>query len=327
MIVFVCPSKGKSCGIARYTSYVEHFLRRAGIDCVTVPTMAAVLALGKDLLSRIRAVIVQHEYGLFDGDVNRALWAGESTGQLVSRIGKVVRRGIPVVVLMHTVDYLHPRLDRRTRAIAASDATVMTLNPLCAERLGWPFFEHGIPLFVAQGCAAAVDEDEPRLMHFGFLSGMKRADLLFEIAETLRLPLDVNFSTTDRQQIEALQRRVRSSSLPHRVTHGFMDEAAMIARWRGRRGVFVSPQAELNGYYATSGSTRFAMNFGVPIVCTGWLQHLGLDSIDCVPTGDLALQVKLSLAAFEARRAAIAEEAEAKSIGSVYGTLIAGLAA
>lgn len=327
MIVFVCPSKGKNCGIARYTSYVEHFLRASGVDCVTVQTMAAVLALGRELLSRIKAVIVQHEYGLFDGDVNRALWAGESTGKLVSRINKVVGLGVPVVVLMHTVDYLNPRLDRRTRAIAASDARVMTLNPLCAERLGWPFFEHGIPLFVPGGGTAADEDEPPHLMHFGFLSGMKRVNLLFEIAETLRLPLDVNLSSNDRQQLEAVQRHVRSSSLPHRVTHAFMDEATMIARWRGRRGVFISPQAELRGYYATSGSTRFAMNFGLPIVCTGRLQHMGLDSIDCVPTEDLALQVKLSLAEFETKRAAIAEEAEAKSIARVYGALIADLAA
>lgn len=325
MIVLVCPSKGKNCGIARYTSYVEHFLRQAGIACLTVPKMSAVLGLGPELLPRVRCVIVQHEYGLFDGDVNPRLWAGETTGKLVSRIGKLRQRGVPTFVLMHTVDYVRRHLDRRTRQIGASDATVLALNPLCAERLGWGFLEHGIPLFRSPSAAPASDDARPHLMHFGLLSSLKRTSMLFQAAEDLGLPLDMNLAGGNRQLIEAAQEHVRASSLPHIVTHGFMDEAAMIARWSGRPGVFVNPQSELNGYYATSGSTRFAMNFGCPIVCTGHLQHLGLTSIDCVPPADLSLQIELSLAAHAEKRAAVAREADQKSITRVYQQLLATL--
>lgn len=323
MIIFVCPSKGKSCGIARYTSYVEHFLREDGVPCITVPTVAAVLALGKEYLARVKAVVVQHEYGLFDGDVNRKLWAGESTGVLVKRMRKIMRRGVPIVVLMHTVDYLHPKLAYRTSIIARSGAKVMALNPLGAERLGWPFLEHGVPLFRTHRPVADVP---PHLMHFGFLSGLKRTKMLFEIAEQLKMPLDINLSGGDARQVEDVRRSMRIASLPHRVTFGFMDEASMIGRWADRRGVFLNPQADLQGYFATSGSTRFAMNFGIPIVCTGYLQHLGLNSVDCVPTQDLALQVAVSLDDFDAKRAGVIQESNEKSIARVYRDLLAGLA-
>ena len=63
-VVLVCPSVGKTCGIAEYNRHIQDSFIKNDIGCVTVPTINRAFQIAKSTNS-VTSVIVHHEYGLW----------------------------------------------------------------------------------------------------------------------------------------------------------------------------------------------------------------------------------------------------------------------
>ncbi len=134
-VAVICPSVGKTCGIARYSSYVADALGKSGVP-------AALLRRSRDLFAldapRYRTIIVQHEYGLFDS--LSPLGTGETTGELLlnlSRYGTLYPEARTAIV-MHTVVWQDHVLNALNSQIFSSAIPIFHLNSKGCYELGIP---------------------------------------------------------------------------------------------------------------------------------------------------------------------------------------------
>lgn len=129
MILVVCPSWGKACGIAEYTkSLVAALLEMSVITTRLSP------------VEGFRLVHLQHEYGLYTSD------------ELREWIRRCEQAGVPLVITMHTACH-HAQNDiLRTQQIIVHHEVFVSL-------LGFPQMTV-IPI----GCGPSISPDPPMLI-------------------------------------------------------------------------------------------------------------------------------------------------------------------
>jgi len=267
-VVIVCPSWGKSCGIAEYTRHVVEGLRRAGKDAAAVRTAREAGALATKH-GGVRHVIVQHEFCFFDSG-NPRLSAGETTADLFAELRSIkgARPEVSLDILMHSVVQKGPMLLTQ-QIIRASGFRVHTFTRAAAAMLDCGFLEHGV--HEVETIPRARVGPDFAIGNFGFLGAHRMLDENIDLCRATGSSLIANFYIppenfhfSPEKVREALLRHLEESDLEFDLSTDFKPESELLA-FLSRADCFFMPRADL-GHLNASGSVRLVMNLGKPII-------------------------------------------------------------
>lgn len=342
----------RRCGIATFTQDLRDALAGpgAGLRCLTVamsdglgpyayPTGSVDLDVPQDdaaayrragaALDRagVRAVCLQHEFGIFGGP------AGAHVLELLRATTA------PVVTTLHTV-LEHPDADQRrvmAQLVDRSDTLVVMARKgasLLADRYGVPperiaVVPHGIPDAPLRPVGAAKRRlglsDRPVLLTFGLLSPNKGIEVMLDaLPEIVREAPDILYlvvGATHPNLRRAEGERYRLSLTERARALGVAGNLELVDRfvalpelldYIAAADVYVTPY--LNEAQITSGTLAYAMGLGKPVVSSPYWyarELLAHGRGELVPFGDApgfagAINALLSDAA---RRAAVEDRA------------------
>jgi hypothetical protein len=139
----VCPSLGKTCGVAEYSRYTIAALAAAGWEARSVRTISQA---ADELTTEppFDILLVQHEFGLWQrGKHPNGLSAGESTADLVAGMHQInsSKPEVRIGVICHTV---FGGIHSDTEFLIDSGAQLYSLHRNGAPILGGTFLEHGV---------------------------------------------------------------------------------------------------------------------------------------------------------------------------------------
>ncbi|MEM6487358.1 MAG: hypothetical protein AAF677_03660, partial [Pseudomonadota bacterium] len=327
-VALVCPSLGRACGIARYTDYVAEALRRQGLD---VHVMAETAGLIAPRTPVFRTVLVQHEYGLFDHF--SPLGRGESTAGMLHALQSYRARhpGSRTAIVMHTVKITDHVLNMVNTQLFGSAVPIFTLNSRGAYELGIPFLEHGVHRIATPTTAPTVEPPgmgtRATIGSFGLLSPNKRPNALIELCAAVGAGFVGNFATDNPALAQTLATLAAKRGVPATVAHDFCDEPALAARLAPMH--MAAAVQDPIGHFATSGSIRFLVSLGRPVLAP-WLPQFA----DCAEAlvlaqpdemAERARRVLTDPAEYAEATARARRFAERHEMGRVYAALIDGL--
>jgi hypothetical protein len=267
LVIFLCPSKNKECGIARYTYYAKESLRDHHVKVHIAATTyeADALINANKAHSSKTLLIVQHEYGLFDY-FNTELGMGQTTSQVISYINSSKQNGLidNACFIMHTLDTRDHVLNQINKQIFSSGAKVFHLNASGSMQNGIDYLEHGIylsPLLSARN----TKKGTPTIGAFGMASDNKMIEDVIKLAARTNYRLIGQFATRDQSMIKATEILASSSIQDYILYYDFASEDEIYSRLSDTT-VSVSFQSEIF-HTATSGSIRFLMSLGKPVIC------------------------------------------------------------
>lgn len=268
-VAIICPSLGKSCGIARYSHYVATSVRKLGMAVDLMRGSADLFKADADA-APYDFILVQHEYGLFDN--LSPLGTGESTAGLVSNIEHylALNTGARAAVIMHTIVLTDHVLNVMNQCLFSSSIPVLNLNSRGCYELAIPHLEHGVFVHEPEGRAKpgkprlAQRRDRPTLGSFGLLSPNKKPTLIVDICDRAQANFIGNFATTSRTAARELMEYAERLKVPATVFTDFCEESDLLDRL-APMDFGVVTQDPIT-HWATSGSIRFLFNFGVPIL-------------------------------------------------------------
>lgn len=266
-VIFLCPSKDKECGIARYTCYAKDSLQDYPVEAYIAATTYEVDGLinaskrngAKTLL------VVQHEYGLFDY-FNIKLGMGQTTSQVVSYINQTRHAGLidSACFVMHTLVTSDHVLNQINKQIFSSGVRVFHLNSTGAIQNGIEYLEHGVysPPFMSN---KNTKNGPPTIGAFGMASDNKMISEVINLAARTNYRLIGQFATRDQSRIKAIESYARSALQDYILYYDFTSEDEIYLRLSNST-VFVSFQDDIQ-HTASSGSIRFLMSIGKPVIC------------------------------------------------------------
>lgn len=272
-VAIICPSLGKSCGIARYSHYVAISIGKLGMSTTLMRSSAELFKEDVGAAS-YDFILVQHEYGLFDN--LSPLGTGETTSTLVGNIERYIAAhpGARAAVVMHTVVLTDHVLNVMNQCLFNSSIPVVNLNSRGCYEMAIPHLEHGVYVYdeSADGTAktglakpaANRRRDRPTLGSFGLLSPNKKPTLIIDICERAQANFIGNFATNNRAAARELLDYAERMKVPATVFTDFCEEKDLLDRLAPMDFGVVTQ--EPIAHWATSGSIRFLFNFGVPIL-------------------------------------------------------------
>lgn len=267
-VAIICPSLGKSCGIARYSHYVAQSLKKLSIEPVLMRSSSALFAEpeGKAPFS---FVLVQHEYGLFDN--LSPLGTGETTSTLIENVERYLRlhEQARAAIIMHTIVLTDHVLNVMNQCLFNSSIPVINLNSRGCYELAIPHLEHGVYVYdEGKSEGSKLDghlrRDRPTVGSFGLLSPNKKPTLIIDICERAQANFVGNFATNNRTASRELLDYAERMKVPAKVYTDFCEEKDLLDRLAPMDFGVVTQ--EPISHWATSGSIRFLFNFGVPIL-------------------------------------------------------------
>ncbi|WP_165837704.1 hypothetical protein [Zavarzinia aquatilis] len=269
-VAIICPSIGKSCGIARYSHYVALSLKKLGM-ATTMMRSSAELFAGDADTPVYDFILVQHEYGLFDN--LSPLGTGETTSTLVGNVERYValHEQSRAAIIMHTVVLTDHVLNIMNQCLFNSSIPVINLNSRGCYEMAIPHLEHGVYVYDDGKSTASKSKsggnlrrDRPTVGSFGLLSPNKKPTLIIDICERAQANFIGNFATTNRTAARELLDYAERLKVPATVFTDFCEEKDLLDRLAPMDFGVVTQ--EPISHWATSGSIRFLFNFGVPIL-------------------------------------------------------------
>ncbi|MCF4167264.1 hypothetical protein L2U69_16570 [Zavarzinia compransoris] len=271
-VAIICPSLGKSCGIARYSHYVADSIQRLGMS-------TSLMRSSEDLdkedagAASYDFILVQHEYGLFDN--LSPLGTGETTAKLVGNIERYLAAhpGARAAIVMHTVVLTDHVLNIMNQCLFGSSIPVVNLNSRGCYEMAIPHLEHGVYVYDASGdgpskaLSPSADNrrrDRPTVGSFGLLSPNKKPTLIIDICERAQANFIGNFATNNRTAARELLDYAERLKVGATVFNDFCEEKDLLERLAPMDFGVVTQEPIT--HWATSGSIRFLFNFGVPIL-------------------------------------------------------------
>lgn len=279
-VIQLCGSFGERCGIARYTQYVADTLSLLGINNRIVRSCGQLDALlradeaaGQ---SEPTLVLVQHEYGIYD--MLGELASGDSTGNIIATLTELSTRGRirAAAFIMHTIVARDHVLSFANKQLFTSPFPVFHLNRLGAAQGGVEFLEHGVYRMPGSNLdrmlKGEMDIDafaERQLATksvgtFGLLSPNKMPRRIIELAGAHNLELKANFASRSKVDPKRLLRFLEEAHVTGAIGFDFLSEEDLLRTIE--TASFVGSFQEDFNHYATSGSTRFLLNSGVPLI-------------------------------------------------------------
>lgn len=272
-VAIICPSIGKSCGIARYSHYVSVSLQKLGVATTLLRSSAALFSAEAED-APFDFIFVQHEYGLFDN--LSPLGVGETTAGLIGNIERyqVAYPNVRSAIIMHTVVLTDHVLNIMNQCLFSSSIPIFNLNSRGCFQMGIPFLEHGVFVHApADGAKTPAPRqrggvgqrhDRPTVGSFGLLSPNKKPTLIIDICERAQANFIGNFATTSRSAARELGDYAERLKVSATVFTDFCDESDLLGRLAPMDfGVVTQDPIP---HWATSGSIRFLFNFEVPVL-------------------------------------------------------------
>ncbi len=270
-VAIICPSLGKSCGIARYSHYVATSLKKLGVE-TTLMRSSHDLFAPEAADTPFDFILVQHEYGLFDN--LSPLGTGETTSTLVGNLERyqIAYPGARSAVIMHTIVLTDHVLNIMNQCLFSSSIPIFNLNSRGCYELAIPHLEHGVFVYEQDGKARGSKQqsggnqrrDRPTVGSFGLLSPNKKPTLIIDICERAQANFIGNFATNSRTAARELADYAERLKVPATVFTDFCDEPDLLDRLAPMDFGVVTQ--EPISHWATSGSIRFLFNFGVPVL-------------------------------------------------------------
>ncbi|WP_147385479.1 glycosyltransferase family protein [Oleomonas cavernae] len=270
-VAIICPSLGKSCGIARYSHYVATSLKKLGIGTALLRSSSDLFTVREDA-APFDFILVQHEYGLFDN--LSPLGTGEATSTLVGNIERyqVAYPGTRSAIIMHTIVLTDHVLNIMNQCLFGSAIPVFNLNGRGCYELAIPHLEHGVFVHEPEGepkarpprSTPSQRRDRPTVGSFGLLSPNKKPTLIIDICERAQANFIGNFATTSRTAARELNDYAERLKVPATVFTDFCEESDLLDRLAPMDFGIVTQDPIT--HWATSGSIRFLFNFGVPVL-------------------------------------------------------------
>jgi hypothetical protein len=267
-VVMVCPSVGQRCGIAEYTRYVQDELNEGGIGCLVVSTIRRACEIAQSTAS-VSHVIVEYEYGLFDG-VNSSLSKEDSTAGMVQQLRELEQRrnGVRAILMLHAVGE-SSALKGQNEAIRESGLAAFHLTREGASRFGVAYIEHGVPRITGVSARRTGSRDRLSIGSFGIFGPNRNLECLTALCRQTRSRLVGNFYCDSESKRRRLTWALSTAGIEHRVTTDFPPDRELFARLRDCDLLFMPRTADQGGYWFTSGSVRLGINLGVPIIVNG----------------------------------------------------------
>ncbi|WP_143736941.1 tetratricopeptide repeat protein [Erythrobacter tepidarius] len=267
-VAFVlCPSFFKRCGIGEHSRYLAKSIEMSGLKVYPIRTSAELKGFSEDYL-RDAVLIVNHGPGLFDG-YNAELSEGEATIDLLSNLRRYfVSHNLRPILFMHSLlDRDNTVMFPRQQMLLEFPIPVVTTIEAAARIFNIPRVEHGMqPIELP---APPVKEprarDFPTIGFFGFFQwGGKNFDALFNVAQKLKAKLVGSVATGSSDQIEILKNLISEKEIRCDIGTGWVDDSELALRLN-EADFFYLPQHDYD-HWNNSGTARFVMNFGRPVI-------------------------------------------------------------
>jgi hypothetical protein len=257
-LVLVCPSLGQACGISEYSLRVTEAARPyfTNIDLVRETGEARLIC---EAAPGPVMVVLQHEYGLLDSQSRLA--SRETTAGAIGNL-RAIGRARPdhrVAVVMHSVVFSDERAVMLNRQWFGAGLPIFSLSREGAQAAGINHLHHGV----------FVRETQPpvggfRIGAFGFLSENKDVESILKLCARTRSPIHANFATPRTDRRRRVLDRAAELGVEGTLTFDFMQDAALFD-FLSQASVLFMAQHDFQ-HYATSGSARFALSTGRPVL-------------------------------------------------------------
>ncbi|MCP9848318.1 hypothetical protein [Cyanobium sp. Morenito 9A2] len=276
---FYVPSLHHACGIARYSCYASDALAERGHESRVLGTL-------EDLISyaslSATTVFVQHEYGLFEG--NKAVHESPSTTEVINALKHVLDLDTAsrAAFVLHTLAVKDHVLSCVNKQILTSGIPTACLNKLGASIYSLNHIEHGCSDLRQFVSSIRESKTQAEIKHqfsvgaFGLLSPNKKVEELIDICAEAGVPLVASLATSDKAYATAIKRHAKNQGCDLTLHTSFADEKTILQRL-ALVDCCLCLQDEIE-HYATSGSIRFLMNLGVPIVNSAGKQFADVSS-------------------------------------------------
>jgi tetratricopeptide (TPR) repeat protein len=274
--IVLCPSYGKRCGIGEHSRYIAFSLEQSGMKVEKVRTTTQLLGLDPEFLHN-SVVIVNHGPGLFDG-YNPQLSEGEPTIRLVSNLRHAFEHfGARPIVFMHSLlDRENPDFFARQQMMMEMPIPKATTILEASRVFNIAHIEHGMqPLpssFKQKPLAENIDR--PTIGFFGFYQyGGKNFDALFSAVQQIKGKL-VGSVAALAQDIPQLRKMLEDRAIEENLGTGWVEDDELAERLSAADFHYL-PQYDYD-HWNNSGTARFAMNFGRPVIVPPHIPFLDL---------------------------------------------------
>lgn len=278
--IVLCPSFFKRCGIGEHARYLADCLEAAGLETFRIRSTRELARMPHDLL-RDAVLIVNHGPGLFDG-YNPELSEGEATMDLLVTLRDYLAR-----VNLRPVVFMHSLLDRdnevmfpRQQLLLNFPIPVATTIEAAARAFNIFRVEHGLqPIAtIAQRPFKPNQRDYPTIGFFGFFQwGGKNFDALFDVARVLKAKLIGSVATRDHHQVQQLRKMLEERDIVCDLGTGWVEDTELAARL-AEADYYYLPQHD-HDHWNNSGTARFVMNFGRPVIVPAHSPFLDLREV------------------------------------------------
>ncbi|MEB3266013.1 MAG: hypothetical protein VKN13_05295 [Cyanobacteriota bacterium] len=270
--------------------YVQDALESCGYECQIHASCRELTRALSAVESRV-VVLVQHEYGLFDYHSPR-LSGPDTTANVIDclKLNLGLGKLYQVAIIMHTLVTRDPYYALINKQIFSSGIAVFHLNSQGCFDNTLPYLDHGVPLIpgsLLEGLRAeptATYSVKNRLVAaFGMLTPNKLPMDILVACKTSGWGLVGCFATDDISAQQRLLNEALALGIQFQFYFDFADEATLLQRL-SVADVAISLQ-ERNRHYSTSGSIRFLMNLGIPVLCNPCRQFYDVRSgtLQCDP--------------------------------------------
>lgn len=263
----LCPSFFKRCGIGEHSRYLAQSIETSGFTVYPVRSTAD-LAQFSDEQLRDAVLIVNHGPGLFDG-YNPELSEGEATVDLLATLRRYfISHNLRPLLFMHSLlDRDNTVMFPRQQMALEFPIPVVTTIEAAARTFNIPRVEHGMqPIGLpAPPTKATNARDLPTIGFFGFFQwGGKNFDALFEGAQKIKAKLVGSVATGSNNQVGMLKKLIEEKGIQCDIGTGWVEDFELAARLN-EADYYYLPQHDYD-HWNNSGTARFVMNFGRPVI-------------------------------------------------------------
>ncbi len=263
----LCPSFFKRCGIGEHSRYLANSIENSGLTTHRIRSTRDLVHFDDNQL-RDAVLIVNHGPGLFDG-YNPELSEGEATADLLTTLRRYFQSHNlrPILFLHSLVDRDNTVMFPRQQMALEYPIPAMTTIEAAASTFNIPRVEHGMqPIDCPQPPASTPHgRDLPTIGFFGFFQwGGKNFDALFTAAERAKAKLVGSVATSSDSQVSNLRTILEKKAIRCDLGTGWVEDSELAERLN-EADFYYLPQQDYD-HWNNSGTARFVMNFGRPVI-------------------------------------------------------------
>jgi tetratricopeptide (TPR) repeat protein len=267
-VFIVCPSYDKRCGIGEHARYIALSLMAKGIEVHTMRRSSQLFGYDAAALKG-SVIVVNHGPGLFDGH-NPELSEGEATPELLQNLSRAFKRyeARPVIYLHSMLDSDNSVMFGRQEMLLNFPIPVATTILSAAHKFRIPWIDHGaqpLPSRYYDRPSQIPTESGLQIGFFGFFQyGGKDFDALINAGIALKAKLVGSVATKTEAELDQLQGILSRGGVECSIATGWQSDSGLEGSLEDAH-IYYLPQKDYD-HWNNSGTARFVMNFGRPVI-------------------------------------------------------------